>query len=306
VQLPQHVRRAIEERAAEIGTGSLKKAAEALSDSYRSGAAARIGTPERAAAYAAVRMPATFAAAFSALSQLRDRLGERAIGSVLDIGAGSGAASLAAAELFPGAAITMLERDPALSSLAKEWLPEARVMTANINNTCAFPESDLVIAAYSLGELGRAPIESLWLAARVALVVIEPGTPAGYSLVLRLRAALLASGAYIAAPCPSDAACPLAAPDWCHFGARAERSRVHRMLKGADLGYEDEKFSYIAVAREQIAPASARIIRRPVQTPGLIQLEVCTPDGAKTVKVTKRDREAFRAARRAGWGSAWK
>jgi ribosomal protein RSM22 (predicted rRNA methylase) len=78
------------------------------------------------------------------------------------------------------------------------------------------------------------------------------------------------------------------------------------MLKGADLGYEDEKFSYIAVTREQVAPAPARIIRRPVQMPGLIQLEVCTPGGTETVKVTKRDREAFRAARRSMWGSPWK
>jgi ribosomal protein RSM22 (predicted rRNA methylase) len=306
VQLPQHVRRAIEERAGEIGTGPLKKAAEALSECYRSGAAARIGTTERAAAYAAVRMPATFAAASAALSELRERLGERGITSLLDIGAGSGAASLAAAELFPDAAIAMLERDPALSSLAKEWLPESKVMTANINNTCAFPESDLVIAAYSLGELGRAPIEALWRAARVALIVIEPGTPAGYSLILQLREKLLASGAFIAAPCPSAAACPLAPPDWCHFAARAERSRVHRMLKGADLGYEDEKFSYIAVTREQVAPAPARIIRRPVQMPGLIQLEICTSGGTQPVKVTKRDREAFRAARRSLWGSAWR
>jgi ribosomal protein RSM22 (predicted rRNA methylase) len=306
VQLPPHVRRTIEERAAEIGTGPLKRAAEALSESYRSGAAVRIGTPERAAAYAAVRMPATFAAAFSALSQMRERLGDRAITSVLDIGAGSGGASLAAAELFPGAAFTMLERDAALSSLAKEWLPGARVMTADVNNTCAFPESDLVIAAYSLGELGRAPIEALWRAARVALIVIEPGTPAGYALIRKLREALLASGAFIAAPCPSAAACPLEPTDWCHFAARAERSRVHRMLKGADLGYEDEKFSYIAVTREQVAPAPARIIRRPAQMPGLIQLEVCTPAGTETVKVTKRDREAFRTARRSMWGSAWK
>ncbi len=74
-------------------------------------------------------------------------------------------------------------------------------------------------------------------------------------------------------------------------------------MKGGELGYEDEKFSYVAVAREPVPAAAARVVRRPLHRPGLVLLETCTASGFETRRVTKRDREAFRAARQAGWGS---
>jgi ribosomal protein RSM22 (predicted rRNA methylase) len=80
---------------------------------------------------------------------------------------------------------------------------------------------------------------------------------------------------------------------------------MHRRIKDAELGYEDEKFSYVAVARDPVDLPASRIIRRPRQRPGLIELETCTPTGVRTVRVLRRDREPFRAARKAGWGSAW-
>ena len=84
-----------------------------------------------------------------------------------------------------------------------------------------------------------------------------------------------------------------------------ERSSVHRRIKDAELGYEDEKFSYIAVARQPVDLPVSRIIRRPRQRPGLIVLETCTPGGVRTVRAPRSDREAFRAARKASWGGAW-
>jgi ribosomal protein RSM22 (predicted rRNA methylase) len=145
----------------------------------------------------------------------------------------------------------------------------------------------------------------LWQAARVALAAIEPGTPRGYALILKVREELLEAGARMVAPCPAATPCPLAAPDWCHFAARVERSSMHRRIKDAALGYEDEKFSYIAVAREAVDLAASRIIRRPQQRPGLIVLETCAPGGVRTVRAARSDRKAFRAARKATWGSAW-
>jgi len=136
-------------------------------------------------------------------------------------------------------------------------------------------------------------------------VAIEPGTSAGFALVRTLRSALLASGAHMLAPCPGEMECPMAAPDWCHFAARVERSGLHRRVKAAELNYEDEKFSYIAATREPVETAGARIVRRPLHRPGLIVLETCTPAGLATARVTRRDRDAFRAARQASWGDAW-
>jgi ribosomal protein RSM22 (predicted rRNA methylase) len=103
-------------------------------------------------------------------------------------------------------------------------------------------------------------------------------------------------------PCPAETPCPLIEPDWCHFAARVERSSLHRRLKGADLGYEDEKFSYLALSRQPATLPQARIIRRPQHLPGLIQLETCTPQGIRPVQVRKKDREQFRSARKLKWG----
>jgi ribosomal protein RSM22 (predicted rRNA methylase) len=107
------------------------------------------------------------------------------------------------------------------------------------------------------------------------------------------------------APCPGEGDCPITGSDWCHFAARVERSSLHRRLKQAGLGYEDEKFSYVAVARETVTPADARVVRRPQHHPGLIEISLCTPAGLSTERVTRRDQEAFRRARKADWGSAW-
>ena len=144
-------------------------------------------------------MPATYAAAHAALLELRQRLGGIAVSSVLDVGAGTGAASLAAREIFPAARVTMLERDPAFAAAAREWLPDAEIVCADAARLETFPPHDLVITAYSLGEMKQPPLAKIWQAARVAFVAIEPGRPEGHEFILRVRGELLAAGASLAA-----------------------------------------------------------------------------------------------------------
>lgn len=309
MQLPEPVRRRIEEHVETVGFAAVKRAAASMSDAYRSGDAAafaRLPAAERTAAYLVTRMPATYAAAFRVLGEVRTRLGERAVSSILDLGAGTGAASLAARHWFPDASITMVERDPALSSAARQWLPGATIRNEDIERAAMLPPCDLVIAAYSFGELKSEAAQRYWNAAKLALAVIEPGTPSGYSLLMRVREELLQLGAHMLAPCPAATPCPLQRPDWCHFAARVERSSLHRRIKDAELGYEDEKFSYLAVAREPVELPAGRIIRRPRQEPGRISLVTCTPSGVNEPDVKKRDKEDFRKARRADWGDAWR
>ena len=69
--------------------------------------------------------------------------------------------------------------------------------------------------------------------------------------------------------------------DWCHFSVRLPRLRGHRQAKGGTLGYEDEKFSYLAVARPALAAqgVAARIIRPPIARKFEVELPVCTAEG---------------------------
>ena len=304
--MPETVRAAAEERLAVVSFAELKQAAEELSAAYREGRPVPgAWSPEmRLAAYLATRMPATYAAAVAALRPVQ----ALPIRSVLDIGAGTGSASLAAQLHFPDLETnTLIERDAAFADAARDFLPNARILRENFLKMPVLPPHDLVLAAYSLGEsLQNGLILRLWQAARVALVLIEPGTTRGFSLIRDSREQLIASGAHLLAPCPHSNACPILAPDWCHFAARVERSSLHRRLKGASLSYEDEKFSYVAAARTAAdlppAPLNARIIRRPLQQPGLIVLDTCTPTGLQTLRVSRKDPERFRAARHAAWG----
>ncbi|HUA59289.1 MAG TPA: small ribosomal subunit Rsm22 family protein [Verrucomicrobiae bacterium] len=308
MHLPPHIRAIVDERAEAIGFAALKRAATAMSDAYRDGDPSRTGrllAAERAAAYLVTRLPATYAAAFRVLGEVSGRLAGRPVTSILDIGAGAGAASLAALHWFPTAALTLVERDGAFAEIARECLPDAAIRMDDVAHIDPLPPHDLVIAGYSLGEMPAPVAARAWRAARAAMVVIEPGTPAGFGRIRELRDRLLADGAHMIAPCPAESPCPLHEPDWCHFGARVERSSLHRRIKQGELSYEDEKFSYLALARDPAPLAAARILRRPEHRPGLVSLEICRGGATTTERVPHRDRDRFRAARAALWGDPW-
>jgi len=166
---------------------------------------------------------------------------------------------------------------------------------------------DLVVLAYVLDEIApserAALVGRLWQSTAGALVLVEPGTPAGWGRILAARSQLIAAGAHVIAPCPHAAACPLVAPDWCHFATRVERSRLHRETKGASVPWEDEKFIYLAVARRPGKDAAARIIAPTETKKAGISLKLCTTDGHATMQaIAKRDTAAFKAVRRLRWG----
>ena len=301
MQLPANARRLIEERAEGVGFSELKRAVADLTAAYRE--SRPVTTAHFVEAYLATRMPATYAAARRVLDELP--ADESPIQTILDAGSGAGSASLAARERFPAAAMTLLERNGGLAEAARGFLPSASHVSADLLKTAPFPAHDLVIAAYSIGELGAQAIAvatRLWQAARALFIVIEPGTPKGFGLIRALRDELIARGGHVAAPCPAATPCPISGDDWCHFAARVERSSLHRRLKDGGLGYEDEKFSYVIFSKGRIEPAEARIVRHPRKEPGLIELQLCTPRGLESRRVLKRDREAFRHARQADWG----
>ncbi|MBT2417418.1 small ribosomal subunit Rsm22 family protein [Streptomyces sp. ISL-22] len=269
------------------------------------------------AAYAAYRMPATFAAVHSALEAFAQAVPDWAPGSHTDIGGGTGAATWAVTATWPGErSVTVLDwAEPALTlgrdiAEANPSLQNARWQRARIGSALTLDSTDLVTVSYVLNELtapDRTALVDTAAAAARSVVIVEAGTPAGYARVIEARDRLIAVGFHIAAPCPHSAACPIApGTDWCHFSARVSRSSLHRQIKGGSLAYEDEKFSYVAATRLPVTPAPARVVRKPQIRKGQVLLDLCeTEPSLRRTTVTKRHGDLYKAARDADWGDAW-
>lgn len=169
--------------------------------------------------------------------------------------------------------------------------------------------ADLVTLAYVLDEMEphqiAASIGKLWALTSDTLLIIEPGTPAGWERILAARDVLLSKGAHIVAPCPHAKDCPIVAPDWCHFSRRVARSKIHRLVKDADVPWEDEKYIFIAASRVPSPLPEARVIAPPQGSGSVIRLKLCREDGSAAEQIySKRDGAAFKWARRADWGDA--
>ncbi len=319
MQLPVELRQALERELAGVDGRELARASAELTESYRGGGAGKwaIASPAQRVAYAAVRMPATYAANLAVMRELKLRAPETKIHTLLDLGAGPGTALWAAAQSWPDLQrATLVERDIGFIDLGKRLSAEtafqfeSQWMGQELRQFTGGPH-DAVLLSYVIGELREDALRELlrraWTATAQALLVIEPGTPEGYRRVLAAREFLIGLGAELAAPCPHEEECPmLSRPgEWCHFAARVERTAMHRKIKGGTLGHEDEKFSYVIFCRQPMARAGARIVRHPLRHKGHVQLELCAREGLKRETVTRKAGASYRAARNAEWGDAW-
>lgn len=310
--------RAAEQLAARLPPRRLAELATGLTCGYRAGQSVSLG-PDEVATYCAYRLPATYAAARSCLLALATTCPDVAPRHLLDVGGGAGAAAFAAAAVFGSlGAVTVLDQNEhmlrageEIAALVPGVLPaETSWVRAGLLGATALPPADLVVATYLLGELPPAAlarlVHSMAEAAGSAVLVVEPGTPAGHRRVLDARAALLDAGWTVAAPCPHDARCPMEDPDWCHFSVRVPRSRLHRLAKSADLGYEDEKYSYVAAVRGPCPRPAARVVRHPDWRRSAAVLRLCTGAGVLETRTVPRSAgDAYRAARRVRWGDPW-
>lgn len=315
--LPPALQTGIDELVQGNDPKDLERSARALSDAYRTGgspASRAARAPGDVAAYLATRAPATYAAAAEVFAQIAALRPEWDPTSVLDLGAGPGIATWAALETWPGiASASLVEAEPEMARAGKELAargPEALQQAEWTVADAGAPgdPADLVVVSYVIGELSEAAVGVLvlhaWERTADTLALVEPGTTAGYRRILGARAAVLTEGGSTLAPCPHDAPCPLAEGDWCHFSVRLARSRAHRAAKGAERGFEDEKFAYVALTREPHERAGARVLRRPDVRPGHVVLDLCTPSGLERRTVSRKDGEVYRAAKKAGWGGA--
>ena len=313
--LPARLRAALDARLQGVSRTAAAARAAAISENYRSGGSSAVIAAETdALAYALARMPATYAADIACLNALLDIRPDFAPTSLLDVGAGPGTATWAAAEAFPSLqSFALLDANVSLRALALDLAQESGRQIAYergeaLSLLAKADAADLVVASYVIGELSETERVSLaaamWEKTRDTLLVVEPGTPAGYARIMALRAQLLAVGAHVAAPCPHDGPCPLAPPDWCHFVQRLARSRAHKQVKGAELPFEDEKFAWVALTRAPVGRRLSRVLAQPTVGKAEVAARLCTPDGLETARIPRRDKATYAGARRWRWGDA--
>lgn len=319
MDLPVALRQAIDHALEGVPLADLATASGELSRRYRAevrDGRFHVADDLAAKAYLATRLPATYAAVRAALDVIARAHPAFAPASLLDVGAGPGTVLWAAADCWPGLArASLVEGSPVMrafgerfaSALDVEATWEARNFAAALDTGGRF---DLVTLSFVLDELADAArdrlVDDLWRHTAGMLVIVEPGRPGGWQRILGARARLLAAGAHIVAPCPHAQACPLAEPDWCHFAERLPRSRLHRLAKGGEVPWEDEKYSYVVVSRAPMTLPSARIIAPPQSGSGKVSLKLCQADGTAARRlVTRREGDVFKQARRAAWGDAF-
>lgn len=309
MQLPDELKLAIEQLCSSLGTSELQKAREIVSSQYRAGKSSveLFRNPAQLCSYLVTRVPATFAACRAVFNQLS--ISPR---SILDLGAGPGTASWAARDVFPEIdQFFLIERERAAIEIGQQMakntsLEKASWTQADLRNELKLPFVDLGVLSYVVAESGvnAVPWSQLFSACAI-LVVIEPGTPAGYQRILQVRDLLIQLGGHVLAPCPHSHKCPMVGDDWCHFGARVERTRLHRLLKEGSLGFEDEKYSYVVMGKEPQLMKD-RVIDPPEMGHGNVKLRLCTQSGKLEQKVlTKKHREEYRRAKKLSWGDSY-
>lgn len=318
--LPEALRSAVQSLLEGRSRRALALRARIASAGYRAGSASAglIRDDVDVAAYLTVRMPATFAAVAAAIREVEGVVPDYAPRSVLDVACGPGTAAFACTEAWPSIEqVTMVDANPLFVAAARTLATgadKAAVRAATIRHgraelaATALPEADLVVLAYALVEVSETVAceltARLWARCTGMLLLVEPGSRDGFGRLRRCRDVLLDAGARVLAPCPHDSTCPMADPDWCHFSERLPRSRDHMIAKVATVPFEDEKFSYLAVARGTPARRPAgRLLSPPKLSKAHWSGRVCVGGTVCMLGVERRD-PRYRRLAKSRWGDA--
>ncbi|KAM3586768.1 37S ribosomal protein S22 [Umbelopsis sp. WA50703] len=227
-------------------------------------------------AYVAGAMPATYAAIYNVLKELKERISGFEPKNMLDFGTGPGTGIWAAREHFQLETCTGVDISEDMLRMAENLIEKsgAAPLAGKTNFQRYFsynpkqPKTDLVMSAFTLGDtpseaLRRSALESLWNQTGDVLVLIERGTPVGFQIIAQAREWILENNSdvqepvvHVVAPCPHDKPCPLfrGEPlqpdrDWCHFSQRVERPKFLMKTKHSKVNVEDAKYSYVVLRR---------------------------------------------------------
>ncbi|WP_052046070.1 small ribosomal subunit Rsm22 family protein [Candidatus Paracaedibacter symbiosus] len=299
----------LEELLAGYSDDQLLKAYQGLSHRYRQeNYIPGFQSDGEVKAYAAARMPATVAA----ISQIfRELPADFSPTSILDLGAGTGAASLTALTYFPNVThFKLVEQDGRALAAARQLLePLSKAgsyLRANLKEYVIDQPTDFVILSYVLNELKGEEqsqvLERVLLSQSRYVLIVMPGTPLCFKQLLGLRGLALASGYRIAAPCSHHQTCPMAKDPWCHFKVRLPRTRLHRAFKKAALNFEDEKFCYLLLSKDPTEFPGLRIVKNPIHRSGHSIFDVCEPHHLKRFIIARKHKDLYKKISKREWG----
>lgn len=290
--LPQELQNSIDKLLEHTDHQQLKKSSSHITDHYHTHAS--LTDKNALLAYLTTRLPATYAVIHTVLSSLPPP------SSMIDFGAGPGTGHFAAQNLWGPTPTTNLEREQTFIELGQK-LGCPSYTRQDITTLTSIEPHDLALFSYSLNELAPLNLAPIWNNVQT-LVIIEPGTPHGTKTMLHYRDHIISLGGHVLAPCPHSRPCPLQKPNWCHFSVRVGRTEKHRQAKNASLPYEDEKYSYVILTKENKNPGAPRLLSSPEKHTGHVRLHLCTEEGIEKRTYSKKDKELYKKARKAKWG----
>lgn len=315
MQLPNEILEKIENLAMEFQRKELADCFQEVSQKYcgKKHGESIVTQRKETIAYATARMPATYGAVSSVISQLMAKLSKNkldSIHSLLDIGAGTGAATLAISNQILLEDITCLEREDKMIMLGKELFSissqkevrEAVWKKRDIINKKITENADMVVVSYMLNEMPEEKkflfLEEIWKHVNQILIIVDPGTPTDFKNIIQIKDFLVEKGANVIAPCSCEKGCPLPEEDWCHFLCRVERTKLQKSVKKADVPFEDEKFTYLVVTKEKLEETKCRVIRPPIITSNWIEVKVCKDGKIEKLVFTKKQKEEYKMAKK--------
>lgn len=321
MQFPEELVAAITKEISQYNKGDLSRIALQLSDKYRSNTSSGgtfVSSKKDCLAYLMVRMQGTYAAAEYVIKEFQRLMPKAPLESLLDIGAGPGTIGWVASNLFDSLRkCTFLEGENNFIQIGQSiavstdnsLLKNAEWINEDISKSHKFKKHDLVVCSYVLNELPletpRKIVAAAWNASDTGLIIIEPGTMAGFGLIRKLREDLIGLGAHMVAPCSHQNECPLPRNDWCHFSNRLSRTSLHHNIKDANQSYEDEKFSYLIASKSIVETVASRVIRHPLRYSGHTKMQLCSKKGLENITITRSNKAAWKRVRKTNWGDEW-
>ncbi|CAO3685991.1 unnamed protein product [Umbelopsis ramanniana] len=270
-------------------------------------------------AYVAGALPATYAAIYNVMKELKERICSFEPKTMLDFGTGPGTGLWAAREHFNLEKCVGVDISEHMLRMAEDLIEKSEnsdyaentIFQRYFSYNPKQPKTDLVLSAFTLGDttseaLRKSSLQSLWDQTGDVLVLIERGTPVGFRIIAQAREWILDNNkedeqtAHVVAPCPHDKPCPMFRGedlqpdrDWCHFSQRVERPKFLMKTKHSKINIEDAKYSYV-ILRKGPRPVSTstnqedleteaytwpRLVTPPLKKNKHVVMDVCTSSG---------------------------